>query len=216
MNVSLNIPPHEKLEISALERADLRQIANMIECGTRVLDVGSGDGILLSALKNDKNVDGRGIEINAKGVEVSLSKGLAVVHGDAEQELPEYPDKSFDYVILSRTLPATRNPVQMLKQMLRIGKKGILSMPNFGYWRVRSHLLCYGTMPVTKSLDKNWYDTDNIHLCTLKDFITLASKMDIKIEISYSITNNILLPFHTYSFLNNLLSEEIVFVISDK
>ena len=199
-----------------LERADLRQIATLIEAGTRVLDVGSGDGNLLSFLKNEKNVDGRGIEIKQNRVNASLTKGLAVIQGDAEEELPEYPDKSFDYVLLSRTLPTTRHPVEMLRQILRIGKRGIVSVPNFGYWRVRLHLLFRGTMPVTKSLDDAWYDTENIHLCTIRDFVRLAHDMNIIIEKSYSITGEKVSPFDPDDCYPNLLAEDAVFMIRDR
>jgi len=201
-----------KTPVAPLERADLQQIAYMIEKETRVLDVGSGDGSLLYYLKHAKNIDGRGIEIQQNKVAAALSKGVAVIQGDAEQELPEYPEKSFDYVVLSRTLPATHNPVKMIKQMLRIGKRGILSMPNFGYWRVRMHLLVKGTMPITTALEQNWYDTDNIHLCTIRDFLKLAKKLNIKIEKSYAITNNKVTSFVGDSFLANLLAEEVIFM----
>jgi methionine biosynthesis protein MetW len=201
--------------IAPLERADLQQIAFMIDKETRVLDVGSGDGGLLYYLKHAKHIDGRGIELNPLKVGDALAKGVAVIQGDAEQELPEYPDKSFDYVVLSRTLPATRQPIKMIKQMLRIGKRSILSMPNFGYWRVRTHLLLQGTMPVTTALEQNWYDTDNIHLCTIKDFLALAKKLNITIEKSYAITNNKVTSFVGDSFLANLLAEEVIFMFKN-
>jgi len=199
-----------------LDRADLRQIARIIEPESRVLDVGSGDGRLLAYLKEQKGVDGRGIELRQNRVNVSLGKGLAVIQGDAEEELPEYPSNSFDYVVLSRTLPAAKNPKEMLRQMLRIGRRGVLSMANFGYWRVRMHLLFRGTMPVTKSLDNPWYDTENIHLCTMRDFMKLAKEMDIIVEKCVAITNNKVLRCDEDDFYTNFFAEEVVFVIKKK
>lgn len=198
-----------------LQRTDLKIISSIIEASSRVLDIGSGDGSLLAYLKEEKNVDGRGIEIKQSRVNAALSKGLAVIQGDAEEELSQYPDKSFDYVIITRTLPAARNPVAVLRHILRIGERAIISMPNFGYWKVRMHLLFKGTMPVTKTLDNTWYDTENIHLCTLKDFVSLVRKMSIVIERSYSITNEKVLPFDADDYLANIFAEDMVFILRD-
>jgi methionine biosynthesis protein MetW len=145
-----------------------------------------------------------------------LAKGLSVIQGNAEDELCEYPDNSFDYVVLSRTLPATHNPVDMIRQILRIGRCGIISMPNFGYWRVRLHLLFRGTMPITTSLDAPWYDTENIHLCTIKDFHQLTQKMNITIEQCYAITGNDIRVFKPNSRYINMMAEEAVFMIRDR
>lgn len=197
-------------------RPDLMEIARLIEPQSRVLDVGSGDGALLDYLKKEKNIQGRGIELKQNRVNSCLAKGLAVIQGNAEEELSEYPSQSFDYVVLSRTLPATQNPVQMIREILRIGKCGILSLPNFGYWRVRLHLLLKGTMPVTRSLDNPWYETENIHLCTVKDFYKLTQEMGIIIERCYGITGNDIHVYAPNSPYMNMMAEEAVFMIRDK
>jgi methionine biosynthesis protein MetW len=197
-------------------RPDLMEIARLIEPESRVLDVGSGDGALLDYLKREKNVQGRGIELKQNRVNSCLAKGLAVIQGNAEEELSEYPAQSFDYVVLSRTLPATQNPVKMIREILRIGKCGILSLPNFGYWRVRLHLLFKGTMPVTRSLDNPWYETENIHLCTVKDFYQLTQEMKIIIERCYGITGRNIHVFDPNSPYMNIMAEEAVFMIRDK
>lgn len=197
-------------------RPDLLEIARLIEPRTKVLDVGSGDGTLLDYLKREKNVAGRGIELKQSKVNICLAKGLSVIQGNAEEELCEYPSNSFDYVVLSRTLPATQNPVQMIREILRIGKWGILSMANFGYWRVRVHLLLKGTMPVTKGLDNPWYATENIHLCTVKDFYELMQSMNIVIEKCYGIVGDDIKIFAPNSPYMNIMAEEAVFMIRDK
>lgn len=197
-------------------RADLREIANLIKPQSKVLDIGSGDGTLLYHLKTNKDVIGRGIEIKPSKVNACLAKGISVIQGDAEEEILQYPSKSFDYVVLSRTLPATKNPIKIIREILRVGHYGLLSMPNFGYWKVRLHLLLNGTMPVTSSLDMPWYITENIHLCTVKDFIYLMNDMKIDIEKSCGITNDKTRFFKTKSFFMNLFAEDIVFMIKDK
>ncbi len=197
-------------------RPDLMEIAKLIEPQAKVLDVGSGDGALLDYLKREKNVQGRGIELKQNRVNSCLAKGLSVIQGNAEEELCEYPTHSFDYVVLSRTLPATQNPVKMIREILRVGKCGILSMPNFGYWRVRLHLLFKGTMPVTRGLDNPWYETENIHLCTVKDFYQLTQEMKITIERCYGITGSDIHVFAPNSPYMNIMAEEAVFMIRDK
>ncbi len=197
-------------------RPDLMEIAKLIEPQAKVLDVGSGDGALLDYLKREKNVQGRGIELKQNRVNSCLAKGLSVIQGNAEEELCEYPTNSFDYVVLSRTLPATQNPVKMIREILRVGKCGILSMPNFGYWRVRLHLLFKGTMPVTRGLDNPWYETENIHLCTVKDFYQLTQEMKIIIERCYGITGSDIHVFAPNSPYMNIMAEEAVFMIRDK
>jgi methionine biosynthesis protein MetW len=160
--------------MSAL-RPDLAAIAAMIRPGARVLDVGCGDGALLEHLKS-KNVDGRGIEIAQANVNACVARGLAVVQGDADTDLVDYPAQVFDAVILSQTIQATEKPRVVMEHLLRIGRRVAISLPNFGYWKVRLSLLAGGRMPRTRTLDYSWWATPNIHLCTLADFVDLANE----------------------------------------
>jgi methionine biosynthesis protein MetW len=155
-------------------RVDLLMIADMVEPGSRVLDVGCGDGALLKMLAERKDVDARGIELSREGVANCVTRGLAVIQGDADTDLVDYPDDGFDYVILSQTIQATRNPRRVLEQMLRVGRRAIVSFPNFGHWRVRKDLLIKGRMPITENLPDAWYETPNIHFCTIRDFDDLV------------------------------------------
>jgi methionine biosynthesis protein MetW len=163
-------------------RVDLLLVADMVEAGTRALDVGCGDGSLLEILTRDRNVDGRGIELSQAGVNGCVAKGLSVVQGDADTDLVDYPDDAFDYVILSQTLQATHRPREVLEHMLRIGRRAVVSFPNFGHWRVRSQLMLFGRMPRTASLTYSWYDTPNIHLCTIRDFVQLVDDLGASID----------------------------------
>ncbi len=172
---------------SAAIRADLQLIADMIEPGSRVLDVGCGDGALLDHLVHRKAVIGRGMELSQAGVNISVSHGLSVVQGDADSDLADYPEYAFDYVVLSRTLQATRDPARVLEELVRIGRRAIVSFPNFGYWRVRLALLFRGRMPVTASLPEPWYATENIHLCTIRDFVELCRARGIELERALTI-----------------------------
>ena len=165
-------------------RVDLQLIADMIDPGTRVLDVGCGNGDLLEYLWRFKQVDGRGIEISTQGVQACVSAGLSVVQGDVEKDLKDYPDDAFDYVILSQTLQAMMEPREVLNQMLRIGKRAIVSLPNFAYWRLRMYMMFKGRMPVSEKLPYEWYDTPNIHFCTIRDFVALVDDMGLTIEQS--------------------------------
>ena len=163
-------------------RPDLAAIAEMIPQGARVLDVGCGDGALLEHLTATKNVDGRGLELSQQNVNACVARGLAVIQGDADTDLGEYPSQVFDFVILSQTIQATRNPKSVLGHLLRIGRRTAVSLPNFGHWRVRLSLLAHGRMPRTRALGYEWYDTPNIHLCTIADFVALANEAEAVIE----------------------------------
>ena len=169
-------------------RIDLQLIADMVAPNSRVLDIGCGDGALLDYLVHFKQVDGRGMELSQAGVNACVSHGLSVIQGDADIDLKDYPSSAFDYAILSQTLQATRDPRGVVEHLARIGRRAIVSFPNFGYWRVRMHLLTQGRMPVTAALPLHWYDTPNIHLCTILDFVELARKIGITIERGIAIT----------------------------
>ena len=165
-------------------KQEFKIISDLIEKNTRVLDVGCGVGILMEYLKYNKEIDIRGIEISKDNVQKCLSKGLAVIEGDAEKDLLQFPDSSFDFVILSQTLQAFLNPEIVIKELLRVGKKAIVTIPNFGFWKVRLHLLIKGTMPITKNLPDEWYNTPNLHMCTIKDFYNFCESRKIKLAKS--------------------------------
>jgi methionine biosynthesis protein MetW len=171
-------------------RPELAAIADMIRPGTRVLDVGCGDGALLDHLVRAKHVDGRGIELSQQNVNACVARGLSVVQGDADTDLAEYPEGVFDAVILSQTIQATEKPAKVLKDMLRIGRRVAVSLPNFGYWKVRASLSLHGRMPRTRTLDYNWYDTPNIHLCTLADFIGLTQEVGAVISEAHTLDSD--------------------------
>ena len=168
---------------------EFKVIANLIEQDKKVLDVGCADGILMKFLKDNKNSNIRGLEISKEKVQECISKGLTVIEGNAEKDLKQFPDKSFDFVILSQTLQAFLNPELVLNELLRVGKKAIITIPNFGYWKVRLHLLVKGTMPITKTLPDEWYNTPNLHMCTIKDFFYFAKSRDIKIFKSLALND---------------------------
>ena len=160
---------------------EFKVIADLIEKDKKVLDVGCADGILMKFLKDNKNANIRGLEISKEKAQECIAKGLTVIEGNAEKDLKQFPDKSFDYVILSQTLQAFLNPELVLNELLRVGKKAIITIPNFGYWKVRLHLLLKGTMPITKTLPDEWYNTPNLHMCTIKDFVHYVKSRNIKI-----------------------------------
>jgi len=170
-------------------KKEFEAISKIIENNKRVLDVGSGDGTLMEYLKKHQQNDVRGLEPQKKLVQKCLSRGLSVIEGDAEKDLLQFPKKSFDYVILSQTLQAFFDPEKVLEQLLRIGKQTIVTIPNFGYWKVRLHLLFKGTMPITKNLPNEWYNTPNLHMCTIKDFVNFCNKKNIKIDKSMCLTD---------------------------
>jgi len=195
-------------------RLDLQLIADMVEPGSRVLDVGCGDGSLLDYLLHEKNVDGRGIELSMDGVNACVSQGLSVIQGDADTDLFDYPDHAFDYVILSQTLQATMAPREVLENLLRIGKRAIVSFPNFGYWRVRASLTMLGRMPRTKSLPHEWYNTPNIHFCTIRDFVRLCGNLGISIEKNLALkhTGSDMFTGPGFCFAN-LMGEHAMFLL---
>ena len=163
-------------------KKEFKVIADLLPKNVRVLDVGCGDGSLMNHLIKEKNIEARGLELKKENVTKCIYKGLPVIEGNAETELHQFPNQSFDFVILSQTLQAFYNPEKVLKDLLRIGKSVIISIPNFGYWKVRTSLLFFGKMPVTKTLPNSWYNTPNLHMCTIKDFFHFCVEKNIKIK----------------------------------
>jgi methionine biosynthesis protein MetW len=199
---------------TATTRIDLLLVAGMVAAGSRVLDVGCGDGELLQLLAEHKGVDARGVEISQKGVNDCVAKGLSVVQGDADVDLVDYPDDGFDYVILSQTLQATRHPRRVLEQMLRIGKRAIVSFPNFGHWRIRWQVASRGRMPVTENLSHAWYETPNIHLCSIRDFVNLVELIDARIVKAVAMDHNgAPIRVHAPWWAWNLFGEQAVFLL---
>ena len=195
-------------------KLEFKIIADLLEENTRILDVGCDDGTLMEFLKKNKNVDIRGIEISKKKVQVCISKGLTVLEGNAEFDLKQFPENSFDYVVLGQTLQAFVNPEIVIKELLRVGKKAIVTIPNFGHWKVRLNLLTKGTMPVTKTLPNDWYNTPNIHMCTIKDFVKFSKIIDFKIYKSLALINkNVSNINNSNLFFKNLFAELGIFLI---
>ena len=190
-------------------RPDLAAIADAVPAGARVLDIGCGDGALLAHLRDTKGVDARGIDVSAGNVASAVARGLSVVQGDADADLRDYPDGAFDMVILSDTLQAMRAPAAVLGELLRIGRRGIVSFPNFGHWRVRSSVVFGGRMPVTRTLPVSWHQTPNIHLCTIDDFRGLVAELGLTIESAGFLSGG----HRRGAGWPNLLAEQAVFVL---
>ena len=169
---------------------EFKVISDLIEDDKKVLDVGCADGTLMQFLKENKNINVRGLEISKEKVQECIAKGLTVIEGNAEKDLKQFPDKSFDYVVLSQTLQAFLSPELVLDELLRVGKKAIVTIPNFGNWKVRLHLLFKGTMPITKSLPEQWHSTPNLHMCTIKDFVNFIKSKEIKMIKTLALNNN--------------------------
>ena len=171
-------------------KPEFKIISDLIIRDSHVLDVGCGDGVLMEFLIKEKKVNIRGIEISKTKVQNCIAKGLTIIEGNAEEDLKQFPDKSFDYVVLSQTLQAFLNPEKVINELLRIGKQAIVTIPNFGYWKIRLHLLLKGTMPITRTLPDEWYNTPNIHLCTIKDFVFFSEAKNFKLSKSIALKSN--------------------------
>ena len=196
------------------KRIDLELITSLVDKETRVLDIGCGNGELLESLKRKRKVIGQGLELKQERVNQCVAKGLSAIQGDADKDLGLYPNQSFDCVILSQTIQATGQPKLILGELIRIGKKAIVSIPNFGYWKIRLSLAINGKMPITKKLSHNWHDTPNIHLCTILDFINLCKELNIQIEKTIILSSKKTKSYNgTPNKLSNLLSEEAIFLI---
>ena len=193
---------------------EFKVIADLIEKDKKVLDVGCADGTLMKFLKDNKNINIRGLEISKDKVQKCIAKGLTVIEGNAEKDLIQFPDKSFDYVILSQTLQAFLNPELVINELLRVGKKAIVTIPNFGFWKIRLHLLTKGTMPITKTLPYEWYNTPNLHMCTIKDFDYFVKSRNFKIFKSIALSNeNVSSINDTNLGLKNLFADLGIFLI---
>tara|TARA_B100000212_G_scaffold142163_1_gene107004 strand:- start:70 stop:675 length:606 start_codon:yes stop_codon:yes gene_type:complete len=197
-------------------RKDLNLIANLIEDNSKIIDIGCGDGELLDFLNKNKNAKIQGLEIDQKKVNKCVAKGLSVIQGDADKDLSLYPEKSFEYVILSQTIQATLEPKKILYELTRIGEKVIVSIPNFGFWKVRLDLLFKGKMPITRKLNSTWFDTDNIHLCTILDFLELCDQLNLTVKQTVTITSKKQKKFTGKpSIKENIFAEEAIFLIQD-
>ena len=196
-------------------REDFREILRLVRPGARVLDVGCGGGELLELLAREKQADGRGVEISPQGVSACLARGLAVMQGDADRDLDQFPTGAFDYAVLSQTLQATRSPRQVLSELLRIADRAVVSFPNFGHWRVRWSLLSRGRMPETRSLPEPWWSTPNIHLCTIADFNALVADLDLRIEACAALSEGRpARPMNPSSMVENWRAEAALFLLA--
>ena len=196
------------------EKKDFGIIANLIPSNASVIDVGCNDGSLLEYLKKHKNIDGRGMEIDQKKVQLCLAKGISVIEGDADKDLYDYPEKIFDYSILTYTLQATKSPKTVMQQLVRISKKAIISFPNFGHWKIGTSLLLNRKMPVSEKLSYSWHETPNLHFCTINDFIDLCDEINITIEKSGNLSNKNLDKFHGKNFIDSYFNEVGLFLVS--
>jgi len=195
-------------------KKEFKVISDLIEKKSRALDIGCGDGNLMEYLLQNKTKDIRGLEISKEKVQNCLSKGLTVIEGDAENDLKQFPDKSFDYVILSQTLQAFLNPENVINELLRVGRRAIVTIPNFGHWKVRIDLLTKGTMPITKNLPNEWFNTPNLHMCTILDFYNFCKKRNIKIFRSLSLNGEKISDISQLNLkFKNLISELGIFLI---
>ena len=195
-------------------KKEFKVIADLLPDNTRVLDVGCGDGSLMNLLVKEKNIEVRGLELEKQNVQECIYKGLPVIQGDAETELYQFPDQSFDYVVLSQTLQAFYKPDKVLNELIRIGKSVIVSIPNFGYWKVRTSLLFFGKMPVTKTLPNSWFNTPNLHMCTIKDLYNYCENQNISIKKVIGVNeNNTSLIKRKNLEIKNLFSKLGIFLI---
>jgi methionine biosynthesis protein MetW len=202
---------------SAGAREDFREILRLVRPGSRVLDVGCGEGELLELLERDKEVDGRGVETSPEGVSACLARGLAVVQGDADSDLDYFPADAFDYAILSQTLQQVQRPKHVLAELMRISERAIVSFPNFGHWRNRFDLMVHGHMPMTRALPDPWWSTGNIHLCTVRDFVELVDDLDLRIDASAALaTGQPARPMDPTRAIENWRAEAALFLLSRK
>ena len=198
------------------EKKDFKIIADLIPAKSSVIDVGCNDGSLLEFLKEEKDIDGRGMEIDQQKVQLCLSKGISVIEGDADLDLYDYPDNLFDYSILTYTLQATKSPKNVLSELVRISGKAIISFPNFGHWKIASSLLLKRKMPISEKLSYSWHETPNLHFCTINDFIDLCDEAGIRIEKQANLKTNKLNKFNGKNLLNSYFNEVGLFLISKK
>ena len=198
-------------------KKEFQIISELVKNNSRVLDVGCGDGILMKYLKDNKNVDSRGLEISKEKVQICIAEGLSVIEGNAEDDLKQFPDLSFEYAILGQTLQAFYKPEKVIDDLLRVSKKAIITIPNFGYWKIRVHLLLKGTMPVNKHLPNEWYNTPNLHMCTIKDFVNFCNKKNINLFRSIALHEEAVSEINNKNLnVKNLFSELGIFLVEKK